>query len=78
MDEMHNFKGGTTLYPVLWSSSLVKAKVKSQGRILVGQRSSIDFCTVHTTIDTFTDSCVNVIKKILEIVWTSLRVKNDF
>ena len=30
--------GGTSIYPVLWSSSSVKAKVKSQGRILVGQR----------------------------------------
>jgi len=38
--------GGTPIYPVLWSSSSVKVKVKSQGRILEGQRSSIDFSTV--------------------------------
>ena len=33
-------------YPVLWSSSSVKVKVKSQG-ILLGKRSSIDFYSVY-------------------------------
>ena len=58
----------STIYPVLWSLSLVKAKVKSQGWILVGQRSSKHrfFCTVYKPRSI--NSCVNVIlQNLLEI-----------
>ena len=41
---------GTPIYPVLRSSYSIKAKVKSQSRILVGQRSSIDFYCVDYII----------------------------
>jgi len=68
--------GDNPIYPALQSSSSVKAEVKSQGRILVGQRSSIDFCPVYSTTDTFTDSCVNVILQ--KFTRNRTRVKHDF
>ena len=48
---------------VLRSLFAVKAKVKSQGRILVGQRS-------NTTIGTFSNGCINLILQKFTRNWT--------
>jgi len=67
--------GGTPIYPVLWSSSSVKAKVKSQGRILVDQWSSIDFYSVYHDRYFYRQLCERNFTKITRD-WT--KVKYDF
>ena len=73
------------LYTRGWHSNILctlifilgQSESQKSGRIFVGQRSSIDLvqCS-YTTIDTFTDSCVNVILQKFTRDWT--RVKHDF
>jgi len=64
----YNQGGGTPINPVLRSLSSVKVKVKSQDRISVGQRSSIDLYSVYHD-QYFSDGCMNIIlqKNLLEI-----------
>jgi len=45
---------GTPVYPVLRSSSSIKVKVKSQGKV----KSQVPICVVYTTIDAFTNGVI--------------------
>ena len=57
------------MYTVLQSSSSVKAKVKSQSRILVGQRSSINLYSVYHD-RYFLDDRMNIILQKFTRNWT--------
>ena len=68
---------GVALQYILYSDLRPRSRRKSKAKVgfLVGQKSSIDFL-VYTTIDTFRDSCVNVILQKFTRDWT--RVEHDF
>ena len=68
---------GVALQYILYSDLRPRSRWKSKVKVgfLVGQKSSIDFL-VYTTIDTFRDSCVNIILQKFTRDWT--RVKHDF
>ena len=68
---------GVALQYILYSDLRPRSRRKSKVKVgfLVGQKSSIDFL-VYTTIDTFRDSCVNVILQKFTRDWT--KVKHNF
>ena len=78
-----NFEGfckGVALQYILYSNLRPQSRRKSKVKVrltdfLAGQKSSIEFL-VYTTINTFRDSCVNVILQKFTRDWT--RVKHDF